>query len=100
MTMGEYEKEFNHLSKYVPESVLTENFRCHQFEDGLQDFIKEKLVAVTSLQQVSYYQLVLSSYPGRKLEMAKREREQKRGFSRGGSSSARDHESHRLLHCT
>ena len=78
--------EFNNLSKYAPEAVLTENFRCRQFEDGLQDFIKEKLVAVTSLQQVSYYQLVQAAIRVEKLEMAKREREQKRGFSRGGSS--------------
>ena len=33
--MVEYEKKFNHLSKYAPESVLTETFRCKQFDDGL-----------------------------------------------------------------
>ena len=58
LTVADYEKEFNHVSRYAPEAVLTETFRCRQFEDGLQDFIKEKLVAITSLQQVSYYQLV------------------------------------------
>ena len=55
----------------------------------MQDFIKEKLVAVTSLQQVSYYKLVQAAIRVEKLEMAKREREQKRGFSRGGSSSGK-----------
>ena len=28
LTVAEYEKEFNCLSKYAPESILTEKFRC------------------------------------------------------------------------
>ena len=47
---AEYEKEFSHLSKYVPEVVLTEAFRCRQFEDGLNESIKRYLELVTSLQ--------------------------------------------------
>ena len=47
--MAEYEKEFSHLSKYAPELVLTEAFRCRQFEDGLNEFIKRYLAPVTSL---------------------------------------------------
>ena len=56
--MAEYEKEFSHLSKYAPESVLTEAFRCRQFEDGLLDSIKRYLAPMTSLQTVDFYQLV------------------------------------------
>ena len=56
--MAEYEKEFSHLSKYAPESVLTKAFRCRQFEDGLNEFIKRYLAPVTSLQQVNFYQFV------------------------------------------
>ena len=37
MTVAEYEKEFSRLSKYVPEPILTETFRCRQFEDGLKE---------------------------------------------------------------
>ena len=85
MSAAEYEKEFNHLSRYAPEAVLTETFRCRQFEEGLQDLIKEKLVAVTSLQQVTYYQLVQAAIRVEKLEATKKEREQKKGFPRGGS---------------
>ena len=48
--MAEYEKEFSHLIKYAPESVLTEAFRCRQFEDGLNESIKGYLALVTSLQ--------------------------------------------------
>ena len=35
LSVAEYEKEFSHLSKHALESVLTEAFRCKQFEDGL-----------------------------------------------------------------
>ena len=38
--VAEYEKKFSHLCKYAPESVLTEVFRCRQFEDGLHESIK------------------------------------------------------------
>ena len=34
LTVAEYEKEFSHLSKYAPESILTEKFRCRQFEEA------------------------------------------------------------------
>ena len=58
LLVAEYEKEFNHLSKYAPESVLIEAFRCRQFEDGLNKSIKRYLALVTLLQQVNFYQLV------------------------------------------
>ena len=41
LSVVEYEKEFSHLSKYGPELVLTEAFRCRQFEDGLNESIKK-----------------------------------------------------------
>ena len=49
MSVNEYE-EFSQLSKYAPEVVLTESFRCRQFEDGLNESIKRYLAPVTSLQ--------------------------------------------------
>ena len=55
LSVAEYEKEFSHLSKYAPESVLTETFRCRQFEDGLNESIKRYLVPVTVLQQLNLY---------------------------------------------
>ena len=45
--MVEYEKEFSHLSKHAPETVLTEAFRCRQFKDGLRESIKIYLTHVT-----------------------------------------------------
>ena len=58
LSVAEYGKEFNHLSKYAPELVLTEAFQCRQFEDGPHDSIKRYLAPMTSLQQVNFYQLV------------------------------------------
>ena len=55
LSVAEYEKEFSHLSKYSPESVFTEAFRCRQFEDGLNESIKRYLTPVTVLQQVNFY---------------------------------------------
>ena len=53
--MAKYEKEFSRLSKYESESILTEKFRCRQFEEGLHESIKRYLTAVTSLQVVNFY---------------------------------------------
>ena len=86
--MAKYEKEFNHLSKYAPESVLTEAFRCRQFEDGLNESIKRYPVPVTILQQVNIYQLVQAATKVEKYEASSRERFQKRNLSRGASSSS------------
>ena len=58
LSVAEYEKEFSCLSKYASKLVLTEAFRCRQFEDGLHDSIKRYLAPMTSLQTVDYYQLV------------------------------------------
>ena len=49
ISVAKYEKEFIHLRKYAPESVLTEAFRCRQFEDGLNESIKRYMVPVTVL---------------------------------------------------
>ena len=55
LSVAEYEKEFSHLSKYAPELVLIEAFRCRQFEDGLNESIKRYLAPVTTFQQVNFY---------------------------------------------
>ena len=87
--MAEYEKEFSHLSKYAQKAVLTEAFRCRQFEDELNESIKKYLVPVTSLQQVNFYKLVEAAMKVEKCEVSNKERYQKRKFSRGGPSSGK-----------
>ena len=69
--MVEYGKEFNHLSKYALESVLT--FRCRKFEDGLNESIKGYLAPVTSLQHVNFYQLVQVAMKEERFEASIRE---------------------------
>ena len=69
LTVAEYEKEFTRLSNYAPESVLTEKFKCRQFEEGLHECIKRYLTAVTSLQVVNFYQLVQATIKIEKSEM-------------------------------
>ena len=86
--VAEYEKEFNHLRKYAPEAVLTEAFRCRQFEDGLHDSIKRYIEPMTSLQQVNFYQLVQAAMKVERLETNNKEKSQKKKFSKGASSSS------------
>ncbi|KAJ8765251.1 hypothetical protein K2173_011931 [Erythroxylum novogranatense] len=87
--VAEYDREFNRLSKYAPESVLTEEFRCHQFEEGLHDSIKEHLAAFSMLQHVIYHQLVQATIKVERQETIRKERSQRRGFNRGGQSSGK-----------
>ena len=86
--VAEYEKDISHLSKYAPESVLTEAFRCRKFENGLNEYIKRYLAPVTVFQQVNFYQLVQAIMKVEKSESSSRERFQKRKLSRGASSSS------------
>ena len=88
LSMTEYEEEFNHLSKYTPESVLNEAFWCNQFEDGLNESIKGYLAHVTSLQHVNFYQLVQVVMKVERFEASNKKRFQKYTFSRGASSSS------------
>ena len=89
MSVAEYEKEFSHLSKYGPEVVLTEAFRWRQFKDDLNESIKRYLAPITSLQHVNFYQLVQAAIKVEKFEMINQERNHKRKFARGGSSSGK-----------
>ena len=89
MTVDLYEKEFNRLSKYAPEPVLTETFRCRQFEDGLREFIKRYLTIVTSLHVMNFYQLVQTAMKIEKSEIMSQERNPERKFSKGSSSSGK-----------
>ena len=71
------------------ESVLTENFRCRQFEEGLHESIKRYLTAVTSLQVVNFYQVVQAPIKIEKYKMKSKERKKEKKFTRGGSSSGK-----------
>ena len=89
LTVAEYEKEFSRLRKSAPEYVLTEKFKCRQFEDGLHESIKWYLTSITSLQVVNFYQLVQAAIKFEKSEMKSQERKKENKFLRGGSSSGK-----------
>ena len=72
--MAEYEKEFSHLSKYAPESVLTEEFRSRQFEDGLYESIKRYLAPITIFKQVNFYWLVQAAMKVERSKASSKER--------------------------
>ena len=91
LTVAEYEKEFNRLSKYASESVLKKKFICRQFEEGLHESIKRYLTIITSLQVVNFYQLVQAAIKIEKSEMKSQERKKEKKLSRRGSSSGKRH---------
>ena len=74
LSVAKYGKEFSHLSKYAPESVLTQAFRCRQFENGLNESIKRYMVPITAFQQMNFYQLVQAVMKVEKSESSSRER--------------------------
>ena len=67
--MEEYEKEFSRLSKYAPELILIQTFRCRHFEDGPKESIKRYLMTITSLQVVNFSQLVQATIKIEKSEI-------------------------------
>ncbi|KAJ8768723.1 hypothetical protein K2173_023627 [Erythroxylum novogranatense] len=67
----------------------TEEVRCHQFEEGLHDSIKEHLAVFSMLQQVTYHQLVQAAIKVERQETIRKERSQRRDFNRGGQSSGK-----------
>ena len=50
LSVAEYEIECSQVSKYAPEWVLSEAFRCRQFENGLNESIKRYRAPVTAFQ--------------------------------------------------
>ena len=40
MSVTEYQREFTQLSKYAPEILVSEEEKCHRFEDCLNDHIR------------------------------------------------------------
>ena len=40
MSVTEYQREFTRLSKYASEILVSEEEKCHRFEDGLNDHIR------------------------------------------------------------
>ena len=44
MSVIEYQKEFTRLNKYSPEMLVTEEEKCHKFEDGLNDYIRAHVI--------------------------------------------------------
>ena len=53
--MIEYQREFTRLSQYAPEMLVTEEEKCHKFEDGLNDYIR---TYVTGFNHDDYSKIV------------------------------------------
>ncbi|KAL5816273.1 hypothetical protein ACOSQ3_024651 [Xanthoceras sorbifolium] len=87
MSVTEYEREFNRLSKYASDMVLTEESRCRRFEDGLNNYIR---LQVAVLEIVDFTRLVSAALIVERVqtnEQARKNWSQQRRGQRQSSSS-------------
>ncbi|KAL5855345.1 hypothetical protein ACOSQ4_005147 [Xanthoceras sorbifolium] len=87
MSVTEYEREFNRLSKYATDMVLTEESRCRRFEDGLNNYIR---LQVTALEIVDFTRLVSAALSVERVQTDEQARkswsQQRRGQGQSSSS--------------
>ncbi|KAL5845609.1 hypothetical protein ACOSQ3_009133 [Xanthoceras sorbifolium] len=87
MSVTEYEREFNRLSKYASDMVLTEESRCRRFEDGLNNYIR---LQVAVLEIVDFTRLVSAALIVERVQIDEQARkswsQQRRGQGQSSSS--------------
>ncbi|KAL5744255.1 hypothetical protein ACOSQ2_027371 [Xanthoceras sorbifolium] len=87
MSVTEYEREFNRLSKYASDMVLTEESRCRRFEDGLNNYIR---LQVAVLEIVDFTRLVSAALIVERVQTDEQARknwsQQRRGQGQSSSS--------------
>ncbi|KAL5775879.1 hypothetical protein ACOSP7_013436 [Xanthoceras sorbifolium] len=87
MSVTEYEREFNRLSKYASDMVLTEESRCRRFEDGLNNYIR---LQVAVLEIVDFTRLVSAALIVERVQTDEQTRknwsQQRRGQGQSSSS--------------
>ena len=44
MSVTEYQREFTQLSKYAPEMLVTKEEKCHEFENGLNNYTQAHVI--------------------------------------------------------
>ncbi|XP_027103158.1 uncharacterized protein [Coffea arabica] len=90
-SMAEYESQFTHLSKFVPELILTEQRRVRRFIQGLNVKIQKDLAVA---QITTFSDTVEKALRAKNARLQVRNFQvRKRGLS-GGSSSQRDKSTH------
>ena len=91
LSVTEYQREFTWLGKYAPEMLVTEEEKCHKFEDGLNDYI---WAHVTGFCHDDFSKIVTCDL---NVEIVKKEKyeikERRQGMKNPGQSSSYQHQS-------
>ena len=75
MSVIEYQRELNWLSKYAPEMLVTEEEKCHKFKDGLNDYIR---VYVTGFSHDDYSKIVACALNVKRARKEKHDKKERR----------------------
>ena len=75
MSVTEYQREFTRLSKYAPKILVSEEEKCHRFEDGLNDHIRAH---VTVFCHDDFSKIVTCALNVERVKKEERERKDKR----------------------
>ena len=83
MSVTKYKREFTRLSKYAPEILVSEEEKCHRFEDGLNDIIRAH---VTGFCHDDFSKIVAYAL---NVERVNKEEKKKRKDKRQGKKKSR-----------
>ena len=86
MSVTEYQREFIRLSKYAPKMLVTEEEKCHKFEDDLNDHIRAH---VTGFFHDDFSKIVTCALNVERVKKEEYERKERRqGKKNPGQSSS------------
>ena len=100
MSATEYHREFIQLSKYAPEMLVTEEEKCHKFEDDLNDHIRAHVTVFFHDDFSKIVTCALNVERVKKEEYERKERRQGKknpGQSSSFSTRVRNLEDYRVL---
>ena len=75
MIVTEYQREFTRLSKYAPEILVSEEERCHRFENGLTDHNRAH---ITGFCHEDFSKIVTCALNMERVKKEEKERKDKR----------------------
>ena len=91
MSVTEYQREFTRLSKYAHKMLVTEEDKCHKFENGLNDYI---WAHVTGFCHDEFSKIVTCALNVERVKKEEYERKERRqGKKNLGQSSSYQHQS-------
>ena len=94
MSVIEYQREFTRLRKYAPEILVSEEEKCHRFEDGLNDLI---WAYVTGFCHDDFSKIVTCALNVERVKKEEKERKDKRqGKKNPGQSSSQQQQRKRF----